>query len=519
MATQTSSHRGPHGLGPIPDVRPERIAAALEQAGLPPATSVEPVGQVWVHANFKIALQGGGAVLLRCRLVNPGWDTLLNEMSALSRAPKALPKVRAFHSLPAGLFGCPAAFATWIAGQDAQALATDERGRMHLSRIIGSTIGSLQVRRFDDHGTVGTGSGFVPRAPTWREEWTLAVEEAWASASAAGATLGHAGDALMGRIRSELPALDAVTGDFSLVHRDLHGGNLRLRSDGSLAAVIDWSDSLIGDPQLEWAPLREAPDPYFDAMHEAAGRPPIDRVPFYDASRQIQRLAFTTLPLFDRDRGVLRALTLERVRHGIRRLEGHPVSAPTPDEVAIRRAVEGLRHVPGVRPQVAMAWLGGVAAALLGDDWLTFSDPLLSRVDLQDRVRPYGAATREQVAERVLSGLPESPVGALAVALVALTCEADDRLDHTLGERVWAGLAEAVEGLLWTERDLELPQRDRGWHALLGRAACRVLGSEAHAARFPAGLTPLPERPAAGEPLHPRDAILPALTWAQAQLG
>ncbi len=508
---------------PIPDVSPERVAAALQQAGLPSATGMQPVGQAWVHANFQITLQGGGAVLLRCRLVNPGWDTLLNEMSALSLAPKALPKVRAFHPLPAGLFGCPSALTTWIAGRDAQALATDERGRMHLSRMIGSTIGALQVRRFSGHGTVGTGSNFVRRAASWREEWTLLVEEAWARATAAGTSLGDVGSALMDRIRSGLAGLDAVSDDFALVHRDLHGHNLRIRPDGSLAAVIDWSDSLVGDPQLEWAPLCEAPKPYFDAMHEAAGSPPIDRVALYDASRQIQRLAFATLPLFDRDRGALRALTLERVRCAAARIEGAEPSEPTPDHVAIRRAMEALRHTPGVRPQVGMAFVGGLASALLGDDWLPYSDALISRVDLQDRARAHGTSTREEVVERVLAGLPDEPSGALAVTFVALACEADDRLrsatGESLGGRVWSGLAEAIEGLLWTERDLTLPQRDQGWHALLGRAACTVLGSSDHASRFPAALTPLPERPAAGQPLEPRDALLPALTWAQAKLA
>ena len=493
------------------EVTTEQVQQAVGFAKLPAARRIEAVGKTWIHSNFRVELADATSILLRCRTLNTGWDTLTNELTALRLAPPTLPLARNYLLVPPAIFGRPAALTTYIPGRDGGELTTTPEGREQLAEHIGSVIQALQAKPLPHFGTLGLGHSFGNRTATWREEWTLDVESSWARAQAAGATLGAVGVQVMDKVREGLPALDGVEA-FTLVHRDLHPNNLRIDPQGGLAGVIDWSDALVGDPVVEWATLTQAAPAWFERIHRAAGSPSLERLPTYAASRVIQHLGFACLPLFDHDRGMLRALSLERAHLMARQaLDGEHASLDE-TRVPIRRAVEALHHLPGVRPNNAVNWIGGLAAALLGGTWASWSTDLIDRVDLQNHLRPYGSSTREAVVERALGTLPQEPQGAFAVVAVALVAAADDRLDHTLDARIWSALGELVEGLARMEAELTLPDDARGLHARLGRAACTFLGATTHAERFQNPISVSPTPPAA--PTSGTDALLPALAWA-----
>lgn len=56
----------------------------------------------------------------------------------------------------------------------------------------------------------------------------------------------------------------------SLTHADLGPAHVLCAADGTLAGVIDWSDSLVGDPALDLSwPLNGPPGPFGDRLLSA----------------------------------------------------------------------------------------------------------------------------------------------------------------------------------------------------------------------------------------------------------
>ncbi|WNM24401.1 phosphotransferase family protein [Demequina capsici] len=120
---------------------------------------------------------------------------------------------------------------------DAQTVAAGNRELGALNREINSIIGP--------HFGPLLGAG----SPTWREAFTLMIEETLADGEKVGIDLGWHPDAIRAVLAEHADALDEVTTP-QLVEVDLWAKNSMIR-DGRIVAILDHERAIYGDPLME----------------------------------------------------------------------------------------------------------------------------------------------------------------------------------------------------------------------------------------------------------------------------
>lgn len=260
------------------------VAAALAAAGH------EPTG------SLSASLISGGRSNLTVRLTDGARSWVLRTPPRTGRTPSAHDVAREHRVTTAlgptevpvaeavllesdeGLLGGPFAISAFVAGQ---AIRTSDEldgvGEPELDRLVGSLLDALVALHRVDHVAAGLAdfgrpAGYAARQlRRWAGQWSLTGSPAY--------------QALADEVVIELGRRVPEQTVSSVVHGDFRIDNTIVR-DASVAAVVDWELSTIGDPVADVAMMCAYRDPAFDLVMGAPSAWTSDRLPAADALAQ-----------------------------------------------------------------------------------------------------------------------------------------------------------------------------------------------------------------------------------------
>jgi aminoglycoside phosphotransferase (APT) family kinase protein len=167
-------------------------------------------------------------------------------LEALQGRGLPIPRVYGYHEAP-DVVGAPFYVMDFLDGEvihepgDAQGLEAEQAAQ--ISRSLVETLVRLHAVGPDDIQLTNFGrpDGFLTRRITsWLRQWNTVAHRHHPLVEAIGSTL-------LGAVPKQL--------DSTLVHGDYRLGNVILAADSSVAAVLDWEMSTIGDPLTDLAHL------------------------------------------------------------------------------------------------------------------------------------------------------------------------------------------------------------------------------------------------------------------------
>jgi len=502
---------------------PSDLAPALATIGLPQPKSVTLLGEPWTSAHFQLQFgekSGLPDIALRCVLFWNGTQPLQTEFAALQRAQviDGLPVAEQLRILPAQHLPWPASVQPFLPGRSGRDLIVENAAYVApVSDALGQVLSCLESATSEHFGTRIDAGRFSPTRATWSAEWRAIVGHFKARVSTAGSPLQPLFNELMAQLYDALDALDTVT-EYSLVHADLHPGNLLFEGPPEalqLTGLIDWESAMLGDPMVDWArPVQQsnalvhivkAYGP--ERVREFLNPAPLARLHVYTLTRNLARLAHLESPLFYGDSGERRSYVLETCRQLMadqhvaklkKRLESaldrtidHPVNAPISLQayrLPLWQALEALRFAPlNTLPQVE-PFLGAIGACLAArqhptatQSWCAVAVLAAKRMGPQMKLFPQNSVDdrglwRSQMIRRVIDALPqnEPPGHCLSVATLGLAFVAFEDLGRAMSDGHLRGLETLLEGLLLVEahrRERSPSVQTRLTHGLLGWAA------------------------------------------------
>ena len=500
---------------PHPPLNPGPLLKSLQSFDLPMPVKVEPLGQPGIHALYRLSFNGArlSSIILHRVLHCPGWDTVATEGTAL-RLLATLPDIpsrQEHHRLHADAVGFAGALKSDLPGESAVRL-------LHQSTLsidtVGETLGqtrvSLNELTFAKPAIqVSPTLGFLPIEDSWRAEW-LGFHQMWTQqAQRAGLTLGHRSTELAREVEEYGAALDTAT-QFSLVHRDLHPGNLLFSTENGTqkcTGVIDWNGAMIGDPLVDWLQPLQQSDACLQAFVRGYGldrteqllhKESLARLFVYLRTQCVARLALAGMPPYFGHRGQQQALAVSVARRRMEqvctpnyarsRLESALRAStsstgigwqpgPLSSETLYRRALARTTHLP--TPYDADAFLILAAIALVAS--IEDSSPGEHRIAQAHRVLdvgevPVGLHAWRPIEDRVLwrqtlsdHCLRHSCADRVSITILWLGLLAIDALQETVSDSILRGLERLVRARLLHEARQSSTGNARG--AIMGGLA------------------------------------------------
>ena len=384
---------------------PAFFAPVMQSVGMPPPKEVTQLAPAWVHANYRLTFEedsGLDEVMVRRLLHSPGYDTLQNEMAALTLVSTLdLPVVRKYRLAPRGTLPWPAALSQILPGvHGMRVMRRHPEMAPAICRRVGQLMRTLADFPLGHFGTRADTGRFVPRRATWPEEWAAVTGEWLAMCRGRGTDLGELTNRLAALIDERGAAL-AKVGEFALVHGDLHPSNLLFGRplpgsiEPPLSGIVDWEGAFLGDPLCEWALCMELPSATLGHIVQGYGADrveawlcdpaAIERLEVYTWTRALRRMAFCGGTLLRGAAGRRRSYGLEyarvvtkealregsvaeKLREALRLGTNGGIAQHVPYAPAHRvlwRSLEALRFRPPLRQVHAAAFSGALAAALL----------------------------------------------------------------------------------------------------------------------------------------------------------
>lgn len=260
------------------------VAAALTQAGHEPAGPLEAAPISGGRSNLTVRLTDGerGWVLRtppRTGRTPSAHDVAREHRVTTALGPTDVPVADAvLLESDESLLGGPFAISAFVTGQAIRtADELDEVGEPELDRLVTSMLDALVALHRVDHVAVGLADfgrpdGYAARQlRRWAGQWSLTGSPAHQSLA----------DEVVIGLGRRLPEQSVS----SVVHGDFRIDNTIVR-EASVAAVVDWELSTIGDPVADVAMMCAYRDPAFDLVMGAPSAWTSDRLPVADALAQ-----------------------------------------------------------------------------------------------------------------------------------------------------------------------------------------------------------------------------------------
>ena len=504
-----------------------------EHYKLPRPQKVEPVSRTWMHVNFGLYFDpsmGLGNLMLRRVVSEPGWDTLHREFTGLmlARQTTDLPIVDRYQILPDNLIEGRGSLSRLLPGQ-ALASFKDKPEYLTLCEQAGALLKKLSQHNHPHFGSSPNGGVFLPTATSWKGEWSHWANH-WIHQARKVGELSEWRKQLETLLEERMSALDTLK-SFSLVHGDIHSGNfLALEDDNSarITGLVDWDQSQIGDPLVDWAVVLNAPPEVLTAVVKGYGPEQVRgflepdnlaRLEAYYLTHLLMRIGILGSDLMRVDGGSMRALGLtissqlieEALKPGAvkQRLEDalggsstRTDPAATSMEILSRRSLGAIMSGPPIRADqtndLLLALSAGAMAQLTdgttADQYTKLGHAVIDRFGAQSiSFNETNNITLDQLKSRVFESVMSRPGPGLSLA-ISLLCGVVTATQNIHGpphQGVWSALSTLLESTLFLEEHSQpLEGMGRLAHAIMGFDAAITLDAPSGViSRFGAILT------------------------------